>query len=92
MLILLSLCMALVGAESGAQGEEEGCGGGARQDSPLQLASRVKGQKEAAAICRTGGWMGEGPLESLSQVPLWLLRDVKAGVSGSDADEPLGWR
>ena len=23
---------------------------------------------------------------------LWLLRDVKAGVSGSDADEPLGWR
>lgn len=23
---------------------------------------------------------------------LWLLRDVEAGVSGPDADEPLGWR
>lgn len=23
---------------------------------------------------------------------LWLLRDVEAGVSGSDADEPLSWR
>lgn len=23
---------------------------------------------------------------------LWLLRDVKAGVPRSDADEPLSWR
>lgn len=70
MLMLLSLCMALVGAESGAEGGGGGLEGRVRQDSLSQLASKVKGQEEAAAICRTGGWRGEGPLESLSQVPL----------------------
>lgn len=44
MLMLLSLFMALVGAESGAEGEEEVCRGGARQDSLSQLASKVKGR------------------------------------------------
>lgn len=58
MLMLLSLSMALVGAESGAGAEEEGCRGGARQDSLLQLASQV--EEEAAAICRTGEWRGRG--------------------------------
>lgn len=32
-----------------------------------------------------GGKVGEGWY-------LWLLRDIKAGVSGSDTDKPLGWR
>lgn len=75
MLMLLSLSMALVGAESGAEGTEEGGRGGARQDSLSQLASKV--EEEAAAICRTGGWRGEGPLESLSQVPLWRETEEK---------------
>ncbi len=39
---------------------------------------RSKVEKEAAAICRQGGWMGEGPLESLSQVP--LRRDIEGDV------------
>lgn len=95
MLMLLSLCMALVGAESGAEGEEEeeGCRG-AGQDRTL-CRSWHQGQRSRRRLQRSVvqvGGGGEGPLESLSQVPLWLLRDVKAGVSGSDADEPLGWR
>lgn len=51
MLMLLSLCMALVGAESGAEG------GGAFGHSWRQ---RSKVEEETAAICRTGGWRGRG--------------------------------
>lgn len=62
MLMLLSLSMALVGAESGAGAEEEGCRGGARQDSLLQLASQV--EEEAAASCLqvSGGGGASGVL------------------------------
>lgn len=41
-----------------------------------------------------GGQRNSTPwgLTALSQVPLRLLGDVEAGVSGSDADEPLSGR
>lgn len=80
MLMLLSLCMVLVGAESGAER------GGA------SVTAGVKGGGGDYSDLSYRWVEGAGPLESLSQVPLWLLRDVKAGISGSDADEPLGWR
>lgn len=79
MLMLLSLCMALVGAESGAE-EEEGAG---FQDETLGRSwhQKSKVEEEAAAICRSGGWKGEGPLESLSQVP---LRRERGGTGEHD--------
>lgn len=66
--------MALVGAESGAEREEQGCRGGARRDSLSQLASKVKGRGGGCSDL-TYRWRGEGPLESLSQVPLWRDRE-----------------
>lgn len=57
-----------------------------------QLASNVKGGGGDCSDLSYRWVEGAGPLESLSQVPLWLLRDVKAGISGSNTDEPLGWR
>lgn len=64
--------MALVGAESGAKGLEEEVGGsGAEKDS---VAAGVKGQRSRRRLQQSAvqvGGRGEGPLESLSQVPLW---------------------
>lgn len=72
--MLMLPSMALVGVESGAEGEdEEGCRGGARKDSLSRLASKVKGQGGGCSDLsyRWVEGVGSWPLESLSQVPLW---------------------
>lgn len=85
------------GAGGGGVRRRGGRGGLKLRDKKgLSDAAGLKGQGLGGGCSDlsfgTGGWGGEGLLESLSQVPLWLLRDVEAWVSGSNADKPLGWR
>lgn len=102
LMLLLSLYMAVSGGWGQGSDVEKGKWVGlyrrgviGQDEMGLTVAAGVKKVGVGGGGCSdlSYRWVeGAGPLKSLSQVPLWLLRDVKAGVSGSNTDEPLSWR